>query len=87
MVGAAADAVHIVVQVAETRSVIFKYGQYASRHFCIRRYGSLMQNNPQPFALIGYIIAAALLLPLGWWLKQYDSNIGYYILSLGGLLY
>ncbi|WP_256377855.1 MULTISPECIES: hypothetical protein [Brucellaceae] len=28
-----------------------------------------MQNNPQPFALIGYIIAAALLLPLGWWLK------------------
>ncbi|MDM7850170.1 hypothetical protein QUF18_03855 [Pseudochrobactrum kiredjianiae] len=64
------DVAHIVAQAAETHSVIFNCRQYASRHFHQPYYGSFMQNNPQPFALIGYIIAAALLLPLGWWLKE-----------------
>ena len=47
-----------------------------------------MNERPDPLTLVSYLIAAALLLPLGWWLKNnYSGEVGYYILSLGGLLY
>jgi len=37
---------------------------------------------------IGYGLAAAILLPLGVWLKtNYADQVGYFILSLGGTLY
>jgi len=37
---------------------------------------------------IGYGIAAAIFIPLGIWLKaNYADQVGYFILSLGGLLY
>lgn len=38
--------------------------------------------------LVCNLAAAAMLLPLGWWLKaNYAEDIGNFILSLGGLLY
>jgi hypothetical protein len=43
---------------------------------------------PSLWSVISYLIAAAILLPIGWWLKEhYSGQIGYYVLSLGGLLY
>ncbi|MFD1791498.1 hypothetical protein ACFSE0_07585 [Ochrobactrum teleogrylli] len=46
----------------------------------------MKQGNPIEF--LGYLIAAALLIPLGIWLKaNYAEDVGYQILSLGGLLY
>jgi len=39
-------------------------------------------------SVICYLAAAAMLLPLGWWLKaHYAGDVGRFILSLGGLLY
>lgn len=43
---------------------------------------------PSPISVISYLIAAAILMPVGWWLKSnYAGDVGYYILSLGGTLY
>lgn len=43
---------------------------------------------PDMLTTASYLIAAALLLPLAWWLKaNYAADVGYFILSLGGLLY
>lgn len=43
---------------------------------------------PDVLTLVSYLIAAAVLLPLGFWLKQnYATDVGHFILSLGGLLY
>lgn len=45
-------------------------------------------DKPDALALISYLVAAAMLLPLGWWLKaNYANDVGHFILSLGGLLY
>lgn len=42
---------------------------------------------PSPVSLISYLIAAAILLPVGWWLKaNYAKEVGHQILTLGGLL-
>jgi len=39
-------------------------------------------------SIVSYLIAAALLFPLAWWLKaNYAKDVGHFILSLGGLLY
>lgn len=52
-----------------------------------------MKEQPKPagvdiLSLVSYLIAAAFLLPLGWWLKaNYSGPVGKFILSLGGLLY
>jgi hypothetical protein len=47
-----------------------------------------MDEKPDLLTLVSYTIAAALLLPLGWWLKaNHAEGIGHYVLSLGGLLY
>lgn len=35
------------------------------------------KRGPQQFALLGYLIAAAVLLPLGWWLKANTDIIGW----------
>jgi len=46
------------------------------------------RQSPDPLTLFSYLLVAAILLPLGWWLKAHHSeDIGYFILSLGGLLY
>ncbi len=52
-------------------------------------FGMSDEKQPAPnwTQIVGYLIAATLLIPLGFWLKQYDGEIGYWILSLGGLLY
>jgi hypothetical protein len=45
---------------------------------------------PDSSSLLSYLIAAAVLIPVGWWLKANflsEQELGYYILSLGGLLY
>jgi hypothetical protein len=43
---------------------------------------------PSTLAVVSYLVAAAILLPIGWWLKEnYAADLGYQILSLGGLLY
>ncbi|MFQ6183657.1 hypothetical protein ACLMJV_17140 [Sinorhizobium meliloti] len=45
-------------------------------------------DKPDALTTISYLVAAAILLPLGWWLKaNYAADVGYFILSLGGLLY
>jgi hypothetical protein len=41
-----------------------------------------------PYSIIGYFIAAAILLPLSWYLKaNYANDVGGFILSLGGMLH
>lgn len=43
---------------------------------------------PDALTIVSHLAAAALLIPLGWWLKtNYAADVGYFILSLGGLLY
>lgn len=32
-----------------------------------------MEENPDPLTIISYLIAAAILIPIGWWLKE---NLG-----------
>lgn len=53
--------------------------------------GESVNEQPKPIdilSIVSYLIAAALLLPLGWWLKaHYAKDVGYFILSLGGNLY
>jgi hypothetical protein len=49
-------------------------------------------NNPkgEGLTLVSYLLAAVILIPVGWWLKANllsEKELGYYILSLGGLLY
>lgn len=45
-------------------------------------------NKPDMLTLVSYLIAAAILIPIGWWLKEsHAGDIGHWILSLGGLLY
>lgn len=47
-----------------------------------------MNGKTDALTFISYLIAAAIILPVAWWLKQnYSSEVGYYILSLGGMLY
>ena len=47
-----------------------------------------MDKGPDTLTIVSYAIAAAILLPIGWWLKaNYSGQIGHFILSLGGLLY
>lgn len=44
-----------------------------------------MNETPDALTTISYLIAAALLLPLGWWLKaNYASDVGGFILSIFG---
>jgi len=46
----------------------------------------MKHDNPLDF--LGYLIAAAILLPLGIWLKaNYAEAIGHQILTLGGILH
>lgn len=40
------------------------------------------KGSPDMATIIGYIVAAALLLPLGWWLKaNYAADLGSWTLS------
>lgn len=57
-------------------------------NWCQNCYVTRMDEKPDPLTLVSYLIAAAILLPIGWWLKtNYSGEVGYYILSMGGLLY
>lgn len=44
-----------------------------------------MNEKPDAISLAGYLLAAALLLPLGWWLKaNYAEDVGAFVLSFFG---
>lgn len=44
-----------------------------------------MNDQPDAISLISYLIAAAMLIPLGMWLKaNYASDVGGFILSFFG---
>lgn len=41
-----------------------------------------MEQKPDAISVISYLLAAAFLLPLGWWLKaNYAEDIGGFIIS------
>jgi hypothetical protein len=44
-----------------------------------------MNDTPDAISIISYLVAAAMLIPLGWWLKaNYASDVGGFILSFFG---
>jgi len=45
-------------------------------------------NKPDMLSFLSYLAAAAILLPVAWWVDvNFAKQIGHFVLSLGGLLY